>query len=140
MMLLYVIFVDIPLLVITVIVRLIKAIAKQLSSEEKSRPAPANKGPDAKASDLTAKEREKMVTAILESNLLLNDTCYDSLIHGESAVYPAKNAVNTDSRGFKLQYGSKEWIAAWRSALERFFDCKSKYCGKGEFLCYGKEV
>ena len=133
MMLLFVI-IEIPILIALLI---IKAIAEGF---ENSAPGPAKEKAKTEGKDLSKEQREKIVTAIIEDALLINDRAFDSLINTGEALYNGAEASLTKSEDFDLQYGSKVWLCAWTAALSRWFDCNAEYSGNGVFHVYGKEA
>ena len=108
-----------------------------MGAETEKKAAPAAKEAVAKLSD---KQREKIVTAIIEDALLINDAAYDSLMQEGESLYNAAEASKTTNQNFDLQYGSKDWIKAWTVALARWFDCEAEYTESGMFHVFGKEA
>lgn len=134
-MMLFVALIEIPLMLIALVaVKVFKALG-QAAAVKKAKPVKKEI-----AATLSEEQRNKIVTAILESALLTNDSCMDALLNEGEGVYPASEACNSAPEDFELQYGTKEWSKAWVHALGKFFDCEAEYIGDGNFHVYGKEV
>ena len=135
-MMFFVALVEVPLMLIAyVIVKIV------MGCKQYARVKHAKVVEEERARELSKEQRVKIVDAILESALLVNDSATDALFNEGEALYPAADACKlVDANDFDLQYGTEPWLDAWNHALGYFFGCKSEYIGSGEFHVYGKEA
>lgn len=133
-MMLLIFILEVPILLLLLLITSIMPGGQTEEAETKHSPTQCGE----KRKDLSDEQREKVVKAILEDALLVNDRAYDALVNEGEALYNAAEAANLSD--FELQYGSKAWRKAWEHALSGWFDCKAEYSSNGVFHVYGKEV
>ena len=147
LMLAFVLFIEIPILLIAWIVKSLSEASD--AGTRPGRPAeqpkqmaeqPKPKAEKPKKTKLSEGQMLDIVRAILDDSLLAMDSCYDSLYNEGEAVFSAPEALGCTPRKFSQQYGSRTWRAIWILALQERFDCEVAYMRRGSFHLYGKEM